>query len=107
MDKFEVEYLEKLYEAREKVNELTGIAPTSDDYKLLSKAFDALDKLLSPICSKCLVRAKRFITSPNRLYDSAMAMLPGGTKTFWTGDWYCPSCQHIVGYGQTWWRIRT
>lgn len=97
------EYLEKLYEAKEKVNELTGIAPTEKDYKLLSKAYNALDKLLSPTCPKCNVRAKRCITSLARLYDPAMAELPGGTTPFWTGDWYCPKCRHTIAHGKKWW----
>jgi len=103
MDTAEVAYLEKLYEAREKVNALTGAAPTKEDQELLSKAYDALDELLSPTCRECNVKAKRFITSPAQLYDPAMAELPGGTTSFWTGDWYCPKCNHTVAHGEKWW----
>jgi len=99
----DVEYLERLYEAKKRVNELTGIAPTKEDYDLLSKAYDCLDELLSPLCPDCNVRAKRFITSPAQLYDSAMAELPGGTTPFWTGQWYCPKCNHTVASGEKWW----
>lgn len=101
MDK---DYLEKVYEAFEKINELTGIAPTQEDQTLLSTAYNALDELLSPVCPECKVKAKRFITSPARLYDPAMAEVPGGTRIFWTGEWYCPKCQCIVAYGRKWWK---
>jgi len=100
----DIEYLEKLYKAKEKVNELTSIAQTREDFDLLSKAYDCLDELLSPFCPECNVKAKRFITSPARLYDPAMAELPRGTTPFWTGEWYCPKCHHIIAHGEKWWK---
>ena len=103
----DVEYFEKLYEAKQKVNELTSMVQTQEDYDELSKIYDFLDKLLSPTCPKCNVKAKRFITSPARLYDPAMAELPGGTRSFWTGEWYCPKCRCMVACGEKWWKMKS
>lgn len=99
----DVEYLNKLHEAREKINELTGMAQTAEDYELLSHVYDLLDELLSPICTKCKAKAKKFITSPAQLYDPAMAEFPGGMRAFWSGEWYCPDCGSIVAIGDKWW----
>lgn len=102
-EKCTIEFLERVKEAKDKINELTGIAQTDETYKSLSKCYDELDALLSPICPDCKVRGKRFITSPARLYDQAMSELPGGTMTFWTGEWYCPKCRHTIASGDKWW----
>jgi len=98
-----INFLEETLKAQEIINELTGKAQTKELLDLLSKAYDSLDEVLSPICPTCEIRAKKFITSPAQLYDSAMAELPGGTRRFWTKDWYCPKCRHIVASGQKWW----
>jgi len=98
-----VNFLGEVAKLNEELNKLTGIAPTPETYKTLSKACDELDKILSPICPKCGKRAKRFITSPARLYDPAMAELPGGTTTYWTGEWVCPRCRHPIAIGKEWW----
>jgi len=102
-----LEILERIWKIKKEINKLTGIADTKDECDLLGKAYDLLDELLSPICPNCNVRAKRFITSPAQLYDSAMAELPGGTRTYWTGEWYCPQCNRIVASGEKWWETTT
>jgi len=101
----DVKYLEKLHEARVKVNELTGMAHDGEEWKLLSEAYEILDRLLSPVCRECKVRARRFITSPAQLYDPAMAELPGGSRSYWTGEWFCPQCRHMVAHGEKWWEV--
>ena len=98
-----IDFLERVAEAKDKINELTGIAQTDETYKILSMCYSELENLLSPICSNCQVRAEKFITSPARLYDLAMAELPGGTRMSWTGEWFCPKCRHPVAYGNRWW----
>jgi hypothetical protein len=107
-EEIRADYLEKLYEAKELVNELTGTAledcgfPEYAD-ESVSRIYHLLDGLLSPECPDCEITARRFVTSPAQLYDSAMAELPGGTISYWTGDWYCPKCRHIVAHGMKWW----
>lgn len=101
-----IEYFENLYEVRRKLDNLTEIAPTREDYKLLSQAYSCVDQLLSPICSKCGVRSRRFITTPAKLYDPALGELPGGNVSFWTGDWYCPKCRRVVASGEKWWKSK-
>lgn len=103
-EKYAVNFLEKVSEAKDIINKLTGIAQTDEAYKPLSKAYRELDKLLSPICPKCKVRAKRFITSPAQLYDPAMAEVePMAAVSRWDGEWYCPKCRHLVAVGEKWW----
>lgn len=102
-EKSAVTFLEDVAKAKDIINTLTGFAQTDEVYGRLSRAYNELDELLSPLCPKCTIRAKRFITSPAEFYDPAMAELPGGTTRHWTGEWYCPQCRHIVAVGQTWW----
>jgi len=90
-------------EAKEMVNELTVLAQTEETHRLLSRAYDVLDLILSPPCLKCKVKAKRLITSLARLYYPEIAELPGGTRTFWTGEWFCPECGSVVATGKRWW----
>lgn len=99
-----VEFLERTFEAKQIVNSLTGWAQTSETYQLLSNAYKELDELLSPICPECNVKAKRVITSAAELYDPELAQYPGGTTRYWTGEWYCPECRHLVAVGEKWWR---
>jgi len=96
-------FLEKALEAKKLVNELTGITWADGVKEHLDKAYRELDELLSPICSKCDVRAKRFITSSAQLYDPEIAQYPGGSSLYWTGEWYCPKCKHLVAVGERWW----
>jgi len=99
-----IEFLEKVFEAQRIINTLTGWTWADKTHEPLSHAYEELDKLLSPICSDCHVRADRFMTSPAELYDPGMAELPGGIIRRWTGEWYCPKCRHLVAVGPRWWR---
>jgi len=98
-----IDFLERTLEAKNLVNELTGLAQCNDFAKLMSTAYSALDEILSPICLKCNVKAQRFITSPAQLFDPDMANYPGGSSLSWTGEWYCPQCRKVVAYGEKWW----
>jgi len=102
-DESAVAFLDKVAEAKEIINELSGIAQTDETSQAINKVYEALDELLSPICPKCNSRAKRFITSAAQLYDPGMAELPGGTTPYWTGEWYCPKCHHLIAVGKRWW----
>jgi len=98
-----IEFLDKAFEALELINILTGWAQTSEISESLSNAYKELDELLSPICSDCHIKAKRFITSQAKLYDPELAEYPGGNTSYWTGEWYCPKCHHLVAAGRKWW----
>lgn len=98
-----IEFLNKAFEARELINILTGWAQTGETSESLSNAYKELDQLLSPICSDCHIKAKRFITSPAQLYDPELAQYPRGNTLHWTGEWYCPKCHHLVAVGRKWW----
>ncbi|MBA7668992.1 hypothetical protein ES703_77115 [subsurface metagenome] len=98
-----VQFLEKGSEARELINSLTSRAQTSETWEALNEAYKALDRLLTPICPTCQVATKRFITSKAELYDPELAQYPGGTTRYWTGEWYCPQCRHLIAVGRKWW----
>lgn len=102
-EKSAIEFLEKVAKAKSIINILTGFAQTDEVYRPLSRVYKELDELLSPFCPECNIRAKRFITSDAQLYDPELAQYPGGTRRYWTGEWYCPKCHHLVAVGEKWW----
>jgi len=103
-EKEAMSFLDRALEAKNIVNELTGLAQSAGLYKQFASAYSILDEILSPLCPDCDVKAKKFITSPARLFDPDMANYPGGSSLSWSGEWYCPKCRHIVAFGETWWR---
>ena len=98
-----IEFLENALRAKEIVNELTGLAQTRSISEMLSRAYHALDEVLSPRCPDCLTIARRFVTSPAQLFDPDMASFPGGSTTSWTGEWFCNNCRRVIAYGENWW----
>ena len=103
-EKDALHFLEKVYAAREIVNMLSSWAQTPEVPEHLTNVYKGLDELLSPICPNCDIRARRFITSDANLYDPELAQYPGGTMRYWTGEWYCPKCEHLVAVGNKWWQ---
>lgn len=102
-EKEAVDFLERTLEAKNIVNELSGLAQSAGLNKQFSSVYTTLSEILSPLCPDCKVRAQRFITSPAQLFDPDLANYPGGTVRSWTGEWFCPECRRNVAYGERWW----
>ena len=103
-EKETLHFLEKVYAAREMINVISSWAQTSEVSERLTNVYRGLDELLFPICPNCNVKARQLITSNADLYDPELAQHPGGTMRYWTGEWYCPKCEHLVATGNKWWQ---